>query len=46
VKVAPDPAAEPGGVAAEPIDLDPMEVERLKSRNAGFLFGDLGGGPV
>lgn len=27
-------------------DLDLMEIERLKSRRAGFLFGDIGGGPV
>ena len=29
----------------EPIDLDPMEIER-NSRRGGFLFGDIGGGPV
>lgn len=53
VSVEPDAAAESGGVADEPndfadepVELDPMEIERLKSRKAGFLFGDLGGGPV
>ena len=46
VNVEPDASAEPTGVVDEPIDLDPMEIERLKSRQAGFLFGDLGGGPV
>jgi len=30
----------------KPREVDPMEREREKSRNAGFLFGDLGGGPV
>ena len=40
-----DPAA--GAIVADdPLELDPMEVER-KAREArsGFLFGDLGGGP-
>lgn len=53
VNIEPDAAAESAGVtdepndaADEPVDLDPMEIERLRARKAGFLFGDLGGGPV
>jgi hypothetical protein len=38
------PAAE-GPPLDQPIDLDPMEIER-NSRRGGFLFGDIGGGPV
>ena len=46
VNVEPDAPAESAGIGDDPIELDPMEIERLKSRKAGFLFGDLGGGPV
>ncbi|GAA1761149.1 three-helix bundle dimerization domain-containing protein [Agromyces humatus] len=35
------PAARVGGQT----ELDPMEIER-NSRRGGFLFGDIGGGPV
>ncbi len=38
------PAAEAAPLD-QPIDLDPMEIER-NSRRGGFLFGDIGGGPV
>ena len=38
------PAVE-GPPLDQPIDLDPMEIER-NSRRGGFLFGDIGGGPV
>jgi hypothetical protein len=38
------PVAE-GPPLGHPIDLDPMEIER-NSRRGGFLFGDIGGGPV
>ena len=38
------PAAE-GPPLDNQIDLDPMEIER-NSRRGGFLFGDIGGGPV
>jgi hypothetical protein len=38
------PAAE-GPPLDQSIDLDPMEIERI-SRRGGFLFGDIGGGPV
>ena len=31
----------------EPLELDPMEVERRsREQRSGFLFGDLGGGPT
>jgi hypothetical protein len=31
----------------DPLELDPMEVERRsRERKSGFLFGDLGGGPT
>ncbi len=43
-KTASSPAAEAPRID-EPIDLDPMEIER-NSRRGGFLFGDIGGGPV
>jgi hypothetical protein len=39
----------PAAVAAsdEPLELDPMEVERRsREQRSGFLFGDLGGGPT
>ena len=55
LRVEADPTDVPTGEGAEPppeamridepIDLDPMEVER-NSRRGGFLFGDIGGGPV
>lgn len=40
-----DGASQEAAPAAGPIDLDPMEIER-SSRRGGFLFGDIGGGPV
>ncbi|MCD2440807.1 hypothetical protein LQ757_00805 [Agromyces sp. SYSU K20354] len=43
-----DDVAAPGAVPArgrQPVDLDPMEIER-NSRRGGFLFGDIGGGNV
>ena len=46
VDVSPDAAAASGVTAApvdEPLELDPLEVER-RSRESGLLLGDLGGG--
>jgi hypothetical protein len=43
-EAADTPAAE-GPPLDQPIDLDPMEIER-NARRGGFLFGDIGGGPV
>ena len=40
---APDAAAASAAPADEPLELDPMEVER-RSREPGLLLGDLGGG--
>jgi hypothetical protein len=47
VDASPDAATAAGGSAApvdEPVELDPMEVDR-RSRESGLLLGDLGGGP-
>ena len=41
---APAGAGDIARVPDDPVELDPMEVER-NSRRSGFLFGDLGGGP-
>ena len=46
VDASPDAATAAGGSAApvdEPVELDPMEVDR-RSRQSGLLLGDLGGG--
>lgn len=33
-------------LSSEPLELDPMEIERRsRERKSGLLFGDLGGGP-
>jgi N-acyl-D-aspartate/D-glutamate deacylase len=42
--------SDPGGppvVADDASEMDPMEIERkAREQRSGFLFGDLGGGPV
>jgi len=40
-----DESAAAAPATDEPVELDPMEIER-RSRSSGFLFGDLGGGPT
>jgi hypothetical protein len=44
VEVRADGAAASAAPVDEPIELDPMEIER-RSRESGLLLGDLGGGP-
>ena len=45
VSIPADESAVAPPATDEPVDLDPMEIER-RSRHSGFLFGDLGGGPT
>ena len=44
VEVPTDAAAASAAPLDEPLELDPMEVDR-RSRESGLLLGDLGGGP-
>ena len=45
VSIPADESAVAPPTTDEPVELDPMEIER-RSRHSGFLFGDLGGGPT